>query len=175
MNFIKKLLKFILALIFVSILAGAGYYFYDQYQQEQKDEFELSFASKKEWKWHDKYDRIQIMTIDSKSVLRKVNLNKNYVIYAYKNDDYSLTGMAEFVTQCQKNKEIETSETFSNGTPKKLKCNEDGNALRYQVKWSGPNSDFTWEENLGGFSIRENFTYWDFSALDQEVTLSKAQ
>jgi len=174
-NFIKKLFKFIIALIVISVITGAGYYFYDEYQLEKKDEIELSFAANKQWKWHDKYDRIQIMTTDSKSILRKVNLNKNYVIYAYKNDDYSLSGMVKFVATCSKNKEIETSEKYSNGSPKKLKCNEDGDALHYQVKWTGTETDFTWQENLGGFSIRENFTYWDFSTLDQEVTLSKAK
>jgi len=174
-SFIKKLFKFILTLLLISIIAGAGYYFYDEYKQKKKDEQELSYASKGEWKWHDKYDRIQITTLKYKSILRKVNLDKSYVIYAYKNDDYSLSAWVKFVTKCPPNKEIETSEKFSNGASKKLKCNEDGTALNYEVKWSGENTEFTWEENLGGFSIRENFTYWDFIALDQEVTLSKAQ
>ena len=177
MNFIKKLFKFILTLILISILAGAGSYFYDKYEQKKKDEHELSYASEKKWKWYDKYDRIQIIAIEdkNKSFLRKVNLNKSYVIYAYKNDDYSLSGVAKFVTKCQPNKEIETTGKYSNGNPKILKCNEDGDALNYRVTWSGTDTDFTWKEDLGGFSIRENFTYWDFSALDREITLSKAQ
>ena len=83
--------------------------------------------------------------------------------------------MVKFLTKCKPNREIETSQTFSDGTPKVLKCNEIGDALHYQVKWNGKNTDFTWEENLDGFSLSENFTYWDFSKLDQEVTLSKAQ
>jgi hypothetical protein len=174
-SFIKKLFKFILTLILLSILTGAGYYFYDEYTQQKKDELELSYASKSEWKWHDKYDRIQITTLKDKSILRKVNLNKSYVIYAYKNADYSLSAWVKFVTKCEPNKDIVTAEKFSSGASKNLKCNEDGTALNYEVKWSGGNTEFTWEENLGGFSLRENFTYWDFSALDQEVTLSKAQ
>jgi hypothetical protein len=152
-----------------------GYYFYDEYKQQKKDELELSYASKSKWKWHDKYDRIQIKTLNDKSILRKVNLNKSYVIYAYKNDDYSLSAWVRFVTKCQSNKSIETTAKFSNGDPKNLKCNGDGTALNYEVKWIGDNTEITWEENLGGFSLKENFTYWDFSALDQEVTLSKAQ
>ena len=160
----------------MAFLFGVGYYFYDQYEQEKKDSFELSYATEKDWAWHDKYGRIQYRTIEeNKTVLRKVNLNKNYVIYAYKNEDYSLSAMVKFLASCKPGKEIETSQAFSDGTPKTLKCNEKGDALHYQVKWSGKNTDITWEENLGGFSLWENFTYWDFSKLDQEVTLSKAQ
>ncbi|KAB0300290.1 hypothetical protein F2Z80_24740 [Vibrio fortis] len=176
MNFLKNLLKILFAIVVISLLAGVGYYFYDQYEQEKKDHFELSFATEKAWAWYDKYDRVQYRTLEeNKTVLRKVKLNKNYVIYAYKNDDYSLTAMVKFLTKCKPNREIETSQTFSDGTPKVLKCNEKGDALHYQVKWNGKNTDFTWEENLDGFSLSENFTYWDFSKLDQEVTLSKAQ
>tara|TARA_Y100000296_G_C5117716_1_gene228685 strand:- start:590 stop:883 length:294 start_codon:yes stop_codon:yes gene_type:complete len=97
------------------------------------------------------------------------------VIYAFKNEDYSLSGMAKLVTPCSANKEIETSEKYSDGTPKKLKCGEKGDALLYSVTWNRTDTNFTWEESLGGFSLRENFTYWDFSKLDQEVTLAKAQ
>ena len=83
--------------------------------------------------------------------------------------------MVKFITPCEPNTEIETSERFSDGTPKKLQCNEDGDALKHSVNWDGKNTDITWEENLGGFSLRENFTYWDFSKLDQEITLSKSK
>jgi hypothetical protein len=175
-KFIKALLKVVLVLIILLAVAGVGYYFYDRYEQNKKDEKELSYATEKEWRWHDEYERIQIREIkEGKSVLRKVNLEKSYVIYAYKNQDYSLSGMAKFVTPCNAGKEIETSEKYSDGEPKKLKCSEDGDALDYKVKWNGSGTDFTWEESLGGFSLRENFTYWDFSKLDQEVTLAKAK
>jgi hypothetical protein len=170
------LLKAILALILLSVLAGAGYYFYDENEQKKKDEQELGYATETEWLWHDKYDRIQIREVlEGKSMLRKVNLRKSYVVYAYKNKDYSLSGMAKFITSCSANKEIETSEEYSDGTSKKLTCDEKGGALVYSVKWDRSDTDFTWVESLGGFSLRENFTYWDFSKLDQEVTLAKAQ
>lgn len=97
MNFLKNLLKILFAIVVISLLAGVGYYFYDQYEQEKKDHFELSFATEKAWAWYDKYDRVQYRTLEeNKTVLRKVKLNKNYVIYAYKNDDYSLTAMVKF-------------------------------------------------------------------------------
>ncbi|AZQ85116.1 hypothetical protein EKO29_14675 [Colwellia sp. Arc7-635] len=177
MNLIKKLLKFALATLLLLLVAGAGYYFYDEYEQKKKDDFELSYATEKKWDWHDKYDRVQFRKIndESKTVLRKVNLDKKYVIYAYKNDDYSLSAKVQFMTECKSNKEITSSKKHSNGDYKTLKCNEKGSALNYNVKWNGIATDFTWEENLDGFALRENFTYWDFSILDQEVTLSKAK
>lgn len=176
MKIIKALLKGILVLTILLALAGVGYYFYDQNEQKKKDEKELSYATEKKWSWHDKYDRIQIREVDEgKSILRKVNLRNSYVIYVYKNEDYSLSGTAKFVTPCSSGKEIETSEEYSNGKPKILKCSKDGDALFYSVEWSGSDTDFTWEESLGGFSLRENFTFWDFSKLDQEVTLTKAK
>ncbi|ABV37917.1 hypothetical protein Ssed_3313 [Shewanella sediminis HAW-EB3] len=175
MKFIKALLKGIIALVLLSVVAGVSYYFYDENEQKKKDEKELSYATDTEWVWHDKYHRIQIREVEGKSILRKANLRKGYVVYVYKNEDYSLSGFAKFVTPCSANKEIETADKFSDGTPKKLKCNEKGDALLYSVKWNGSDTDFTWEESLGGFSLRENFTYWDFSKLDQEVTLAKAQ
>lgn len=174
-NFLKKLFKTLLLTGGLILVSGIGYYLYEQHEQEQKDNIELAFASEKIWDWHDKYQRIQYLTIEEKTVLRKVNLPGNYVVYAYKNDDYSLTAMVQFLTKCMPNKEIETSLTYSDGESKVLKCNEKGDALHYQVKWNGKDTDFTWEENLDGFSLRVNFTYWDFSKLDQEVTLSKAR
>lgn len=175
-KFIKALLKGILVLIILLVVAAAGYYFYDQNEQKKRDEKELSYATDKKWRWHDKYDRIQIREVEEgKSILRKVNLKKSYVIYAYKNEDYSLSAIAQFVTPCSSGKEIETSGKYSDDKPKILKCSEDGDALLYSVKWSGGDTGFTWEESLGGFSLRENFTYWDFSKLDQEITLTKAK
>ncbi|CZF82454.1 hypothetical protein GCE9029_03241 [Grimontia celer] len=176
MKVIKVILKGVLGLFFVFVFIGTGYYFYDLSQQKKQDEKELNYASQQKWSWYDEYERIQISEfVEGRSILRKVNLQNKYVIYAYKNDDYSLSAMAKFVTPCSPNKEIETSELYSDGLPKVLKCNEEGDALHFLVKWNDSSTDFIWEESLGGFSLRENFTYWDFSSLDQEVTLNKAK
>lgn len=176
MKIIKMILKGILTLIILSALAGVGSYFYDQNEKRKRDHKELSYATEKKWQWHDKYYRIQVRGMPSgKSMLRKVNLRKGYVIHAYKNEDYSLSAIVKFVTSCSANTIIETSEKFSDGTSKELGCNEKGDALIYTVKFIGSDTDFTWEESLGGFSYRVNFDRWDFSKLDQEVTLAKAQ
>ena len=177
MNLIKKILKWLLALTLILIVAWVGYYFYEENEKNKRDKQELAYASKKIWEWYDEHDRIQIYTIkeENRSILRKVHMRDAYVVYAFKDQDYGLNTMVKFVTPCKPNSEIETSEKFSDGTPKMLKCNEDGDALNYSVSWSGKDTDITWNENLGGFSVRENFTYWDFSKLDQEITLSKSR
>lgn len=177
-----KILK-IAGLVFLAIiiLIGffGGYVYYTTSKEEARiEKAELNYeAGKRKWKWHDKFNRIQIYTLDEsgKSYLRKVNLEKQYIIYAYKNDDLSLSAIAQFFTDCQPNTEITTSQKFSDGMPKKLKCNEGGNALSFSCRWNQKDTNIVWEENLDGFKVRENFGYWDFTKLDQEITLSKAK
>jgi hypothetical protein len=177
MSFIKKFLKGLLVVFLILIVVGVGYYFYEENESKKRDERELGYATTQEWVWHDKYDRIQIRTLEeeNRSILRKVHMRENYVVFALKDEDYRLSSMVKFVAKCNPNTEIETSEKFSNGVPKTLKCNENGTALTHSVRWDQKDTDITWEENLGGFSLRENFTYWDFSKLDQEITLSKSK
>lgn len=177
MNLFKKILKGLFALLLILIAGGVSYYLYEENERNKRDEQELAYASKQKWEWHDKYDRIQIHKIEKTnlSILRRVHIRDRYVVYARKNDDYSLSTMVKFVTPCKPSSEIETSEKFSDGTPKKLQCNEDGDSLNYTVSWNGKETDITWDENLGGFSVRENFANWDFSKLDQEITLSKSK
>jgi len=180
-RFVKTLKIAGLVFLAIIILIGSfgGYVYYTTLKEEARiEKAELNFdAEKEKWKWHDKFDRIQIYTADKsgKSYLRKVNLEKQYVIYAYKNDDLGLSAMAKFFTDCQPNTEITTSQKFGDGTPKKLKCNEGGNALTFSVHWNGKDTNIIWEENLDGFKLRENFGYWDFTKLDKEITLSKAR
>ena len=102
-------------------------------------------------------------------------LEEEYVIYVYKDKDYILNAFVNFYTDCKPNTEIKTSQKWSDGTHKKLKCDEKGTLLSYSVTWSGKNTDLTWEENLDGFNFRENFTYWDFTKLDQRITLLNAE
>lgn len=139
---------------------------------------ELSFRNEKgEWKWHDKYHHIQIRYYpeERKSSLRKVNLDEKYIVYARKENDYTLSTLVAFLVQCEKNKTITTSKKYSNGEPIKLTCSEKGDALFYEGSWSGNPNDVELNENIDGFSIHEYFTYWDFRKLDQEITLKKAK
>ena len=99
-----------------------------------------------------------------------------YVVYAYKKDNYSLSAWVKFITECKANTEIVTAKTYSNGEPITLKCNDDGDALAFSVVWEEKTDiDFVWNNNLGGFKFRVDFRDWDFTKLDQEITLSKAK
>ena len=150
-----------------------------RYNEDLKnDAIELSFASEKMCEWHNEYNRIQIRFNEKtgRSILRKVNVYRRYVVYAYKKDNYSLSAWVKFITECKANTEIVTAKTYSNGEPITLKCNDDGDALAFSVVWEEKTDiDFVWNNNLGGFKFRVDFRDWDFTKLDQEITLSKAK
>ncbi|GAG20103.1 unnamed protein product, partial [marine sediment metagenome] len=84
-----------------------------------------------------------------------------------------ISAVAHFYIDCDFGTRIETSSTFSDGSPKYLSC-EWGEALTISVQW-GENSVPTWIEDFGGFSIYENFYDWDFTPLIKYLTLSKAE
>ncbi|EHH1246428.1 hypothetical protein J7H98_004030 [Vibrio parahaemolyticus] len=148
-----------------------------KFEQIQRDRAQLTFLSDIEWEWYDKYERIQSSQIPilKKTVLRKVNLNKQYVVYATKNPDYTLNARVAFAVKCKPNTSIVMSQTFSDGVPKELKCSSDGKSLSYSVRWTSKDTDIVWSDNLDGFEVYENFGNWDFSVLDQEITLLKAK
>ncbi|MEZ8674870.1 hypothetical protein AB4369_20815 [Vibrio sp. 10N.261.49.A5] len=177
MNLLKKIIKVIIALVVLFSICIAIWIGYMKYEQSQKDKTELTFLTTAKWEWYDKYDRIQsnYNSLFKSTVLRKVNLSKQYVIYASKNKDYTLSARVVFSVDCKPNSTIVTSKVFTDGTPKELKCSSDGKSLSYGVQWSSGGSDVVWSENLDGFKVYENFGNWDFSILDKEITLLKAK
>jgi hypothetical protein len=179
---IFKIIKFIVFFAVAIGLSIAAYLGYIEYEKVKKSEAELNFKSENTWAWHDKYDHIQIQHIEwfGGSMLRRVYMDKTYldqdhVIYAYKNSDYSLSAEVDFYVSCEPNSEIKTSEKFSSGKSKILKCSSLGDKLTFSVSWSDKKSDFRWAETLDGFNFSVDFSYWDFDKLDQEITLSKAE
>lgn len=177
MRTILKIIKILGAILALIIVAFGAYLAYDSYESSKRKEAELRFASKKPWKWYDEYNRIQIRFIDEagRSVLRKVNVSENYVIYARKNDDYELETMVIFITKCKPNTTITTSKKYSDGQPITLDCDEDGESLTYSAIWHEKGTDHAWDEDIDGFKFYVNFRDWDFKKLDQEITLSKAK
>ncbi|MDE1334106.1 hypothetical protein ABMX86_21430 [Vibrio vulnificus] len=177
MNALKKIVKLIVSLIVLLVVVIGCWLGYMKYEQMQREKAELTFLTDREWTWYDKYDRIQSnhIPILNVTMLRKVNLKQQYVIYASKNQDYTLSARVVFAVECEPETSIVTSKTFSDGTPKELKCNSDGKSLSYGVKWTSASSDVVWSEDLDGFKVYENFGNWDFSVLDKEITLSKAK
>ncbi|MCF6442891.1 hypothetical protein L1077_26050 [Pseudoalteromonas luteoviolacea] len=172
-----KILKFIGWLALLMIVGIGSFLGYEQYERAEKLKAELKYGTSADWEWYDKYGRIQIRYDEKakKTYLRKTYVKDKYVIYAYKHEDYSLGAYVYFIVDCKANSTITTSKTFNSGAEKKLLCTPEGNALQYGVTWSERNSNVVWEEDLDGFKFRENFGSWDFSVLDREITLSKAE
>jgi hypothetical protein len=185
---IVKIIKvFLLLLVTVAVIIGAyfGYLEYEKSQmlkaesqklkaESQKLKAELSYQTDLEWSWHDEYKRIQIAHIVGRNILRKVYMDRGYIIHAYKELDYSLSAVVFFVVSCEPSSEIITSQKFGSGKPKILKCNTDGDTLFHFSTWSVKGNNIIWEDNLDGFSFRVDFSDWDFTKLDQEITLKKA-
>ena len=170
-------MKIVVIFIVIAIAAIVGMVAHDNYESEQRKKMELEYNTKYKWKWHDEYNRIQIRfsETNNKSILRKVNINDRYIVYAMKDQDYSLLAFIEFIVPCKPNTSIETSEKFSSGEPIILKCNKEGTSLSYGAKWDGKDTDIVWSGNLDGFDFSVDFGRWDFTKLDQEITLSKAK
>lgn len=146
-------------------------------QKEAPNDAELKYGGALAWwEWHDEGHRIQKMFFLKNLFLRRVYMDKNYYISAHKNDDYSLSANAYFFVDCEPYTEINTGQKYSDGEDKVLKCSEDGDYLKYGVKWDAlKGTKFTWSEDFEGFSFSEDFREWDFELLDREVTLKKAQ
>ncbi len=177
MNKLKKLIIICGIFIAIVIAAFATLAAYEQHESNKKDNEDLTYASKDIWIWHDKYNRIQIYFNKElgRSTLRKVNIHSSYVVYARKTSDYKLEALVQFITKCSPNKKIETSKKYSNGTPIFLTCNSSGTALTYSAVWDKTDMDFVWNDDLDGFKFYIDFGDWDFTKLDQEITLSKAK
>ena len=171
----KIFIKIIALLVLPGTLIFGAIVGYNYYEEEKKKAEELSYVSHGKWEWYNKYQRIQIMNIDGQSILRKVYINKKYIIHAYKKNDYSLSAFVIFVVDCEPGSEIVTSSSYSDGEPIILECNKSGEGFSLSVAWDSKDADIVWEEDLDGFKFREDFGDWDFTKLDQEITLSKAK
>lgn len=177
MTIFLKLLKWagFLALGGAVLLAGLfGWTHYDDWQREQA---KLTYGSKHQWKWHNRYYDIQIShsEVMGRSMLRKVDQSNKYIVEAWKNDDYSTNAVVKFITDCEPRSQIDTGKKFTDGQPKVLVCDQKGRYLSLAVSWPGNSTEYRWSENFGGFSFEVDFRDWDFSKLDQEVTLSRAK
>ncbi|WP_457788592.1 hypothetical protein [Pseudomonas sp. PL-6] len=169
---VKIAIPIVLAIISIMTFGlGISYFL-----EKQRDEKALSFFADEPWEWDDKYNGTQIKYSGTlkRHALRKVKERENQVIYAHKKDDYSLVVRVDFITECTPETNIPTSSKYSTGETKILHCDKSGSYLSYSTAIQTPENDIVIHENLDGFSIYENFFYWDLNKLDKEVTLSKA-
>ncbi len=177
MKILIKILKVLGILVLVGAVSIGALIAYENYETEKRAQAELVYKSTESWQWHDKYDRIQI-SYDEKSkrsALRKVFMRSSTEVFVYKGDDYKLNAIAIFHTKCSPSAKIKTTKKYSDGKPIYLECSGKGDKLFHAVTWNGKDTNFTWRENLDGFKLYVDFTSWDFTKLDQEITLSKAK
>lgn len=171
---LKKFLKF-LGILTLSAVGLTGLFVaWTQYDAYKRDKADLSFETGRDWQWHSKSSRIQISPNEEtgRSTLRKVHKVENYSVYAFKDDDYKVIAAVLFHVNCDPGAIIVTSKKYSGGEPKTLECRPSGEALMHSFTISEDASWFT--EDLDGFKYSVNFSDWDFSKLNQEITLAKA-
>lgn len=185
MNFrkmIMTILKICGALVLLAIIVTASSMGYNEYLQYEKKQAELNFDTSKSWEWHQEWDRIQINVLDDDFVedksrsnhnLRKVFISDKYYVSVHKDSDYELIVAVIFITNCKPNSTIVTSAKYNNGKPMKLYCMDDGRQLLHMVKLV--DTDIILQKDLDGFKYRVDFSKWDFSILDKEITLLKAK
>jgi len=109
----------------------------------------------------------------NKTILRKVEIDKNYIIEAFISKSGRLISTVDFIVKCNPKTKIETTEKYKSGKPIILKCDDTGNSLHYSRAWN--NTISIWERDIDGFSFYANFKNWNFTKLKQEATLSKAK
>lgn len=181
---IMTILKICGALVLLAIIATASSMGYNEYLQYQKNQAKLTYHADRQWVWHQKRAGIQINILGddfveipglSDHILRKVDLAGKYYVVAYKTSDYTLEADIYFITKCKPSTKIETSKKFSKGESIFLYCNRSGNALSHGASWDREDSEFVWGNDLDGFKFRVDFSEWDFTVLDKEITLSKAK
>lgn len=177
--FIKRLLKicfivFIGFLVFVICLKYYGYY-----RDNERYKLELGFHATRDWKWqNDRVGTVQIAHDKwrNQTLLRKVMLDENYEVIVGLWDNNNIHATAIFYTPCEPLKVIVTDQKFYSGTPKKLICNTAGDGVMHRVMWNRDVEkkypDLRWEDNVGGFTVNVDMSYWDFKPLDQELTLN---
>lgn len=177
MHFLRRTLKMIaLAVALIAVFIGA-YIGKAHYDQRRESEAKLHFLTKHEWKWANRYQGIQERYNPrlERTQLRKVNMTEQSVVYAYLDDNGRLNTSVVYSVKCKPNSVIITDQYFSDGKPKKLFCNPSGTRLALSIVWLYGTRDLTWNQNMGGFKVHENFSNWDFSRLDREITLKNAK
>ena len=177
MTLFKKFAIGISSFVTLTAMVLLSLFLYEKHEQNKREIDELGYFTNSEWKRHDEYRRIQISTNNesNKSTLRKVAIDREYIVYARKKDDYTLSAAVLFPTVCIPNSTIETRKKYSDNSVKELECNSDGDALFHSSSWNTENTDLTWSENLDGFSFHIEFNEWDFTQLEKEITLKKQE
>ncbi len=186
----KGLKRLSIILVVVGIGGYVAYWSHNEYTKKLHFDATLNFYTEKPWAWHGYDSQIQYNESLKRSMLRKISEDKSYILYVYKNEDYSYNFRILFLTKCIPRSKITTTQKEPSGQPKILICNDSGDGLAYDFRrgplynFGSPSQVYDYlldgatphdlNGDLDGFKFRENLANWDFSKLDQEITLLKA-
>lgn len=99
------------------------------------------------------------------------SLSDDHYVFARLHEDY-FSATAFWKAECEYGAEIETSVTFSDGEPAKLRCGDD--IVKIGVRWPS-GEPVKWKDDYDGFVVDVDFREWDWSKARQFNTLQKAK
>jgi TM2 domain-containing membrane protein YozV len=174
-----RISKIAYKLCVTTIIIGASVFLVQFGFKLYHDQKELNyFVSKgKHWDWHNKKYHVQIAkNQNGTSVLRKVNFDKNYIIYVIKEQSSGIYKiLTEYIIDCKPKTIIGTGWIDeSSGKEEVLLCSEDGTSLYYEYYLSSMPPLFS-EVVLSGFENKEDLHNWDFALLEREYLLKQAK
>ena len=107
--------------------------------------------------------------------LRKVK-SEDHVVEAWLDED-GFHAIAYWKVDCEVGSEIETSKTYSDGSPQMLECvrHDNGTWLVLGVLWRDRDEPLSLTRDYDGFEVSEDFREWDWTKAKQYATLQKAK
>jgi hypothetical protein len=177
---IKKILKFIafsiLGLIAIVALGVGGYFGYENYKLNQ----ELTFETVNECVEHDFRTQLCTGNVDGKLYLRRVDVDTGEIAISFIDDVISYTYLYYWPSTCDVGSKIQTDQTYSGGETVSLDCVDrtlfDGvPGKRYISYVFGSPAKRDVEFGYGGFSASSDFSFTNYSPLEQQITLLNAK
>jgi hypothetical protein len=165
----------ILMAMTLALLVGCDGEAYKQWSNWRERNAALSYGPFGELDWQYLDDgNVQYAPRSGTMFYRKVK-SEEHVVIAYF-DEEGFGASAFWKVDCSVGTKIETSQTFSGGSPKTLNCRRYSGStwLDIGVHWADSDEPLRWAEDLDGFEVSEDFRDWDWSKAKQYATLQKA-
>lgn len=166
--------RIIYSLVIIALLPSS-IYGYLSYKESIKNDYMLSLYTTEKWEWTDDNTTLNQIAFDKslgRSVLRRVYMSSNHIIYIYKNDDFSTTTGVGFPAKCEPGSIVDAKQAFNDGNPKQLSCHPSGLFYYFSVIWPGNDRPYLpWSEDFGRYKFTERFDGWPFGILEKEFAI----
>ena len=188
---VKKVFKWLIIIaVALAVLGAAGTFGYLLYSDAQANKALTLRTTASDWQWqrdrglgNRRSSDVQWRIYEEEGyVMRRVYDDHKVYTHLRKTDDgaINLIGRVWFLADCEEGTSIETSATYSDGTPFTLGCfkTDWGNQLRTGAGFSDVDVDDlpSWSKNYEGFEVDESFSYpWDFQPAVRHLTLQSAK